>query len=97
MSHDFKCLNWKKEQLVELEGSAKAVHVSGCGTPGIWINTPSLSLIPADEFCDIIRYFMTNYDLSDDDPRLKLIEDLKKAKVIDGWEEGRQRLSLGGP
>jgi len=93
MSFEFKCLDWKGEEQVALEGGAKATGVSGNGTPGLFISIPKGSaFIPADEFCGLIRYFLTNYDLTKDDPRLKLLEDMKKAREVEGYNGKKSRM-----
>jgi hypothetical protein len=96
MSLDFKCRDWKGGEMFELTATAKAVRVTGCGTPGIYLTNTKDAMIPADEFCEIIRYFLTNYDLVEDDPRLKLITDLKAAHKVAGWEKGEKRISMKG-
>lgn len=99
MSLEFKCLDWKGKEQVVLEGSVSATGVSGNGTPGLFIRIPKgCSFIPAAEFCEIIRYFIENYDLIQDDPRLALLEDLKKAHQIKGYNGlDTRRVSLASP
>jgi len=98
MSRPFKCLDFnKKGVLVSPEGVAKATNVTGLGKPGIFLNIPGNAAIPDDEFCKIIKYFLTNYDLVPDDPRIGLIEFIKDLKVVDGWNEGRRRLKRQKP
>lgn len=96
MSWEFKCLGWEREAQIELEGSCKATDVSGNGTPGLFINTPKTrTFIPASEFCDIVRYFLDNYDLVDDDPRLALVQDIKNAALVAGYNgPERRRLKI---
>jgi len=95
MSLLFKCLDWPKKakEPRKLEGCAKSPVISGFGTGGIYISTPNNdSFIPADEFCEIIRYFMTNTDLMKNDPRLKLLKDLKKARKTNGYNGLKSRV-----
>ncbi len=41
--------------------------------------------ISIDDFCALILYFMTNNNLMEVDPRLKLLEQLKQLKVVEGY------------
>ncbi len=98
MSWEFSCLDldWKKKKLVKVPGSAKASASTGCGTPGIWITSKD-ALIPEEDFCNIIEYFLTNYDLQKSDLRLKLLARLRKAKKVVGYNgRGTRRLSIPG-
>jgi len=93
MSFEFRCLDRKGKVQLALEASAKATGVSGNGTPGLFISIPKgSSFIPANEFCGLIRYFLTNYDLTKDDPRLKLLADMKKARKVEGWNGKKSRI-----
>jgi len=93
MSHPFKCLDFnKKGVLVSPEGVAKATNVTGLGKPGIFLNIPGNAAIPDDEFCKIIKYFLTNYDLGKGDPRLELVKFVKNLEVTEGWNPGRRKL-----
>lgn len=102
MSEAFKCLDWeprrdRKDVQVTLEGSAKATSVSGNGCPGIFLRIPNgHSFVPDEEFCRIIRYFLVNYDLAGpNDPRLKLIEAVKGATQVRGYNgPGSKRIEL---
>ena len=38
-----------------------------------------------DQFFELIEYVFTNEDLRDNDPRSGLLDKLKSARVIDGW------------
>lgn len=93
MSHNFKCLDWEGKRHVELEGSCSARSVTGNGTPGLFIRVPKgASFIPADEFCWIIQYFLSNYDLEGkDDPRLALVKAIKEAETVTGHNGPRSR------
>lgn len=92
MSHEFKCLDWENKKQVVLEGSASATGTSGNGTPGVFMRLPKgSSFISADEFCEIVRYFFENYDLTPDDPRLALLLDLKKARRVKGYNGPKSR------
>ena len=48
-----------------------------------------------EDFCSSVIYVMTNTDLVEDDPRLKLIEWAKTLKETDGWNSGNKRLKEG--
>ena len=52
----------------------------------------SRSEVSFEDFCYLVEYFMENTDLVEDDPRLLLLEKLKKMKIIDGWNKGKKRL-----
>ena len=68
------------------------VGISGNGTPGVFMRLPNgCSFIPAEEFCEIVRYFFENYDLAPDDPRLMLLLDLKKARRVKGYNGPKSR------
>ena len=88
-----------EDRLVKLKGMAKAASTTGCGTPGIYMNMPSGNpLIPSDEFCEIIRYFLTNTDFADHDPRLKLIDDIQnRMYTLPGFNEGARRVGFKSP
>ena len=49
-------------------------------------------IIPLEDFRVIVNYVLTNSDLHQDDPRLKLLEDIKKMKRIPGYVTGGIRL-----
>jgi hypothetical protein len=48
--------------------------------------------IPMSDFCEAIYYALTNTDLFPDDPRLKLVEEIKRLIVLDGYADGEKRL-----
>ncbi|MEE9568207.1 MAG: hypothetical protein V3W37_02380 [Candidatus Binatia bacterium] len=98
MSWDFKCLDWEKgkdgqDVQATLEGSAKATALSGNGCPGVFLRIPDgCSFVPDEEFCNVIRYFLTNYDLiGPDDPRIKLVDEIKLMKEVPGWDGGESK------
>ena len=42
--------------------------------------------IEENDFCTLIDYFLTNTNLRDkDDPRIKLVEDIKKLEIGEGY------------
>jgi len=89
----FKCLDFnRKGELVSPKGHVKATEVTGLGTPGLFLNIPGDAAIPADQFCEIVKYFLTNYDLVKNDPRRELVKFVKSLKTVEGWDEGRSRL-----
>lgn len=92
MSVDFRCIGWKKNKPVAYNGWAKAVDVSGNGFSGIFLRLPEgTEFIPASDFCDLIRYFIENYDLQKGDPRLKLLADLKNFRKVKGYNGPKTR------
>lgn len=46
------------------------------------------------DFCCLVEYALTNTDLLPDDPRLKLLEKIKQATIIDGYNQGNTRINL---
>jgi len=50
--------------------------------------------IDYQDFCSLIRYFLLNEDLKENDPRVKLINDIKKSKIISGLNPGKLGISL---
>ena len=88
MSFEFIRLGRKGKGQVALEASAMVSKASGNCTPGLFISIPKGSVfIPANDFCGLIRYFLTK-----DDPRLKLLADMKKARKIEGWNGKKSRI-----
>ena len=47
------------------------------------------------DFVQLTKYFLENEDLFPNDPRLELIEAIKKSKLVNGWEERKKRIELG--
>jgi hypothetical protein len=52
--------------------------------------------IPMEDFCFLIEYFLRNTDLTStpSDPRLALIDKIKNAKIIEGYNPGGRRIEL---
>jgi hypothetical protein len=51
--------------------------------------------IPMSDFCSLIEYALTNTDLFPNDPRLKLLERIKQATIIEGYNgPSTQRITL---
>lgn len=46
------------------------------------------------DFLDMFEYVMQNTDLIPNDPRLRLIEKVKKARQVAGYNQGKQRIKL---
>ena len=46
------------------------------------------------DFCTLIEYFLTNTDLINNDERIILIDKIKKAKIIDGFNKNNKRIKL---
>ena len=46
--------------------------------------------IPMNDFCYAVIYALTNSDLYPNDPRLDLIEKIKKSTIVDGWNINRE-------
>ena len=52
--------------------------------------------ISTDQAVEFVKYFLEEVDLDGDtDPRLKLLELIKGAKIIPGHNDGGQRIELG--
>lgn len=51
--------------------------------------------IPASDFCELVRYFLSNTNLRDDDPRLLLVEQIRTTGFSDGWGGAGVRMILG--
>ena len=69
------------------------------GDHEVWIGNQYLTM---KEFCEAVKYVLENTNLTPDDPRLKLVEEIKRSKVVEGYDwviEGRkidtERLELG--
>jgi len=51
--------------------------------------------IPMGEFCDIVRYVLTNTDLRTlEDPRVNLVETIKSFTCLPGYNKGAKRYGL---
>lgn len=48
--------------------------------------------INIEDFCCLVDYFFTNTDLEENDPRLALIEKIKRYIIIEGFNPGNKRL-----
>lgn len=84
MSLIFKCkgFDYRKNTVTKSEGTASTGLLGGSLT----LRLESLTTeIPDDQFCELIRYFMTSTDLAKNDPRLKLLKKLKKATIGQGF------------
>lgn len=55
--------------------------------------------IPLWEFCEIVRYVMTNTDLKSKDPRRFLLKRMKSLTIEEGHNEGGERyqINFGSP
>ncbi len=45
------------------------------------------------DFCEAAAYVITNTDLMEDDPRVKLMEVIKKLSLQEGYNKGCQRFA----
>lgn len=92
MSLKFHALSFKNGFPVTSYGTSKAVNLSGHGVSGIYLDFEKPgAMIPADEFCEIVRYFMENTDLVEGDSRVRLLKDLKRATKVKGYNGSRTR------
>ena len=60
-------------------------------TGGIFIDGDE---IDKKSFCTIIRYFLTNVDLEDNDIKLSLLEDISEMTIVRGFNIGKERLEF---
>ena len=44
--------------------------------------------IDADDFCNLVMYFLTNTDLDVDDCRVKLVKDIESLTAVKGFNSG---------
>jgi len=52
--------------------------------------------ITYDDFCGMVRYFLTNTDLNNEhDPRMELVKMIKEAVAIEGYNKSGYRIQLG--
>jgi len=50
--------------------------------------------IAIEDFLYAVEYVLTNTDLKPHDPRLDFIKAVKDIEVLDGWEDGNERLQM---
>lgn len=69
------------------------VKTYGAGEPEVIIGEQYLSM---KDFCEIVRYIMTNTDLKDgfNDPRWELRNELMRLDIVDGFNKGAKRLII---
>lgn len=46
--------------------------------------------IPIEDFVLAVEYALTNSDLYENDPRLKLIKRIKNSDIVDGWNKATE-------
>lgn len=72
---------------------------NGLGVKTIWPFIKEVMLgdyeISMEDFNAMVMYVMTNSDLTEDDPRYKLLMDIKKLRVIEGHNPGNKKLGYG--
>jgi len=84
----------KKSKKVQVKSHAAGASPNYLGKQGaeILIGSACLSM---EDFCEMVRYVLTNTDLEDDDdPRYGLLAQLSSVSVIAGRNPGRKQLSL---
>jgi len=64
----------------------KAVLKSAILSNDIYFNERK---IPMSDFVHAIEYVLTNSDLYPNDPRIRLIEKIKKSFIVSGWNASR--------
>lgn len=50
--------------------------------------------IHEEDFCELVRYFFTNTDLKDNDPRTRLMHDILDLQITTGYNPGNTRLAF---
>jgi hypothetical protein len=50
--------------------------------------------ISMTDFCYLVEYVLENTDLFKDDPRLELVEKIKKFKIVPGYNHGGSRIMI---
>jgi hypothetical protein len=48
--------------------------------------------IPMSDFCAMVKYGLQNTDLYPNDPRIELLNQMQKAKIVEGFNRGRTRI-----
>lgn len=77
-------------------------YISEGGTPQAKtyppLVSPLISIGPLDltatDFAALVVYVLTNADLAKDDPRIELVETIKRLKITDGFNAGYSRFAL---
>ena len=68
------------------------IKTNCAGEPEVVIGNSFFSM---QQFCDIVRYVMTNTDLKTlDDPRQRLRGDFRRLEIAEGFNKGGLRLSF---
>lgn len=79
------------------EGKPLIVARTGIPWDGLNLTMGDVEMdISKKDMCCLIEYFITNTDLSDNDPRIPLIESIKKFKIVEGFNPGGNRIEYGG-
>ncbi len=47
-----------------------------------------------EDFCELVKYVLTNTDLLPHDPRTELVKKIRKAKVTHGYMKGKKRYEI---
>lgn len=63
----------------------------GIQTLGLNVNGTTIT---NSDMIDMIDYYLTNSDLDHEDDRLALVERIKNYKIVDGYNEGRERIEI---
>lgn len=64
------------------------------GNPIFLYGTGVHAEISLEDFCVLTYYVLTNSDLMPEDPRLNLIERIKKLQITEGFNPGESRLEI---
>ena len=70
------------------------LHANGHPT-GLHVSIGDVhGLIGPEDTCNLVRYWLTNTDLSPSDPRLTLIRQIAGGKIAQGWNRRNKRIHL---
>lgn len=84
--------HFTEEKKMSLLVNGTYVKSNSAGVPEVIIGDNFLSM---EDFCDIVRYVMTNTDLKTlDDPRQRLRGDFRRLEIAEGYNKGGLRLSF---
>lgn len=70
-----------------------ANYFTGEGVQTLGLNINGVTITNSD-MVDMIDYYLTNSDLDHEDDRLDLVERIKNYKIVDGYNEGRDRIVI---
>ena len=70
------------------------LHANGQPT-GLYVSIGDVrGLIGPEDMCNLVRYWLTNTELSPSDPRLTLIRQIAGGRIAQGWNKCNKRIRL---